>query len=111
MAKYGFTSGEPPFSLGYVVDFLMYYWKEEINAFKLAASYITCVASLLIYAFILKKRFKLQSIEPTLIYFPSNLLYHLSSQSDSKILKHHFQNQISLLYNLHFVGMTQWSFE
>ena len=42
------------FSLGYVVDFLMFYWKDESNhfpAFNVADSCITIAAALLIYDF------------------------------------------------------------
>lgn len=49
------------FSLGYVVDFLMFYWKEEANhfpAFNVADSCITIAAGLLIIDFFLQLKAK-----------------------------------------------------
>lgn len=49
------------FSLGYVVDFLMFYWKEEANhfpAFNIADSCITIAAGLLIIDFFLQLKAK-----------------------------------------------------
>jgi signal peptidase II len=49
------------FSLGYVVDFLMFYWKDEANhfpAFNVADSCITIAAGLLILDFILQTKAK-----------------------------------------------------
>jgi signal peptidase II len=56
------------FSLGYVVDFLMFYWKEEANhfpAFNVADSCITVAAGLLIIDFFLQlKAKKLAAADP-----------------------------------------------
>lgn len=49
------------FSLGYVVDFLMFYWRDESNhfpAFNVADSCITVAAGLLIIDFIVQTRKK-----------------------------------------------------
>jgi signal peptidase II len=49
------------FSLGYVVDFLMFYWKEEANhfpAFNIADSCITIAAGLLIIDFFIQLKTK-----------------------------------------------------
>lgn len=49
------------FLLGYVVDFLMFYWKDEANhfpAFNVADSCITIAAFLLIYDFFLQLKAK-----------------------------------------------------
>lgn len=49
------------FSLGYVVDFLMFYWKDEANhfpAFNVADSCITVAAGLLIIDFIMQLKAK-----------------------------------------------------
>ena len=49
------------FSLGYVVDFLLFYWKEEANhfpAFNVADSCITIAAGLLIIDFFLQLKAK-----------------------------------------------------
>ena len=49
------------FSLGYVVDFLMFYWKDESNhfpAFNVADSCITVAAGLLIIDFFLQLKAK-----------------------------------------------------
>lgn len=49
------------FSLGYVVDFLMFYWKDEANhfpAFNVADSCITIAAGLLIIDFFLQLKHK-----------------------------------------------------
>lgn len=49
------------FSLGYVVDFLMFYWKDEVNhfpAFNVADSCITIAAGLLIIDFFLQLKAK-----------------------------------------------------
>lgn len=49
------------FSLGYVVDFLMFYWKDEANhfpAFNVADSCITVAAGLLIIDFFLQLKAK-----------------------------------------------------
>lgn len=49
------------FSLGYVVDFLMFYWKEEANhfpAFNVADSCITVAAGLLIIDFFIQLKAK-----------------------------------------------------
>ena len=49
------------FSLGYVVDFLMFYWKDEANhfpAFNIADSCITVAAGLLIIDFFIQLKHK-----------------------------------------------------
>lgn len=49
------------FSLGYVVDFLMFYWKDESNhfpAFNIADSCITIAAVLLIFDFLVQLKTK-----------------------------------------------------
>lgn len=49
------------FSLGYVVDFLMFYWKDEVNhfpAFNVADSCITVAAFLLIIDFLVQLKAK-----------------------------------------------------
>jgi signal peptidase II len=49
------------FSLGYVVDFLMFYWKDEVNhfpAFNVADSCITVAAGLLLIDFFVQTRAK-----------------------------------------------------
>ena len=60
------------FSLGYVVDFLMFYWKEEANhfpAFNVADSCITIAAGLLIIDFFqqLKEKKSLENNAPDTI--------------------------------------------
>lgn len=53
------------FSLGYVVDFLMFYWKEEANhfpAFNVADSCITVAAGLLIIDFFLQLKAKKEEV-------------------------------------------------
>jgi signal peptidase II len=60
------------FSLGYVVDFLMFYWKEEANhfpAFNVADSCITIAAGLLIVDFFqqLKEKKSLENNAPDTI--------------------------------------------
>lgn len=52
------------FSLGYVVDFLMFYWKDEVNhfpAFNVADSCITIAAGLLIIDFFIQLKAKKNS--------------------------------------------------
>jgi signal peptidase II len=54
------------FSLGYVVDFLMFYWKDEANhfpAFNVADSCITVAAGLLIIDFFIHAKAKKASVE------------------------------------------------
>jgi signal peptidase II len=68
------------FSLGYVVDFLLFYWKEEANhfpAFNVADSCITVAAGLLIIDFFqqmkLKKAEELAQTQESVSNAPDNL--------------------------------------
>ena len=68
------------FSLGYVVDFLLFYWKEEANhfpAFNVAVSCITVAAGLLIIDFFqqmkLKKAEELAQTQESVSNAPDNL--------------------------------------